>query len=190
MLQRVRAGDLERRRLELASFLGSEAASRALGTPRKLEPDELALWTKELVGFGREATVRAGLAASNAALAVEGDDQDPDLPQGSEALPLIEEWVLCPCPEHAKGASYAGWLMDRQEGARAVIGLTARLVSLDQEQDEFLAEALEITVDLVGGDRTQEVVTTELRSWALGHGDPVRERHVPKRKDKARMTHT
>jgi hypothetical protein len=60
---RVRAGDLEADRLELAAYCGHAAARAAVGA-RVVVPDEFEPWVLGLSRFGREAVMRAGLTAA------------------------------------------------------------------------------------------------------------------------------
>lgn len=94
LLERVRVGELERDRLELAAYCGHEAARLATSTPLDVALPgcrDLRIWLAE-----RKAdrlAIWAVYVATQQALRGQGPDADPPL----RALLHVKEWLLEPC---------------------------------------------------------------------------------------------
>lgn len=117
LLERIRVGLLTRGKLELAAFLGHEAARLALpeaGTARADDPRRL---VTELWRWGKEACVGASVAAAQVALA--GDV--PWDPRAQQAIEAAAAWVKCPCGDHLEAAGVAA------QEAMAAAGITDAL---------------------------------------------------------------
>jgi hypothetical protein len=87
---RLRSGRLERERLELAAWLGHPAAREVAG------PDvrDFHAPPHAFPATGPLAELRGGIAALNRVLAP--DERSP--------VELAEDWLACPCEEHAAAA--------------------------------------------------------------------------------------
>ncbi len=99
LLERVRAGELERERLELAAHLGHRPARRALGLPPLRQAEPLAELVS-LARFGRPVLVRILVVAARRL------GWAPS-PVGDEQLRAAAAWCDCPCPRHASSAYQA-----------------------------------------------------------------------------------
>ena len=129
LLARVRAGRLERSRLEVAAHLGHAAACAALDRlPPESEDDDapdpdgagderppvgftagdmdLLNWVLALREWDPLAPVRAGVAAARAVLD-RFEREHPGEAEPREALDAAEACLRCPCPEHANAAFLA-----------------------------------------------------------------------------------
>lgn len=108
LLERVRAGELPRRNIELAAVCGSSAARTALGREAPEIPEALDEWAMALAAFDARELVRVLILVGHAyGTATEN------------ALQAAEEWYRCPCPEHA---SEAGDASSRAVLARDLVG--------------------------------------------------------------------
>lgn len=105
LLERMRAGLLPRPRLELAAFLGHEAARMALPGSPGLDVEEPARLAGELWPWGKEACVAAAVAASHAVSTLDlGAPRDA---RPRRAIEAAAAWVHCPCEPHVAGARLA-----------------------------------------------------------------------------------
>lgn len=91
LLERVRAGELTRERLELAAYCGHGPAVEALGAAAG--PGDLLELVTGLARFGPPVLMRAGLSMAYAALPFMGEDRRVAV----AALEEKERWVLVPC---------------------------------------------------------------------------------------------
>lgn len=126
LLERMRAGDLSRERLDLAAYCGHEGARQAIGdasppplvggTPESSERSVYE-WAHGLARFGKEVLVRAALAG---ALRIRDAwdntyDRTPWRDQAASAYNAAQAWLNCPCSAHA-------------DNVRQVIAPASRLV--------------------------------------------------------------
>lgn len=104
LLERMRAGVLPRSRLELAAFLGHEAARMALPASPGVDAEEPTRLAAELWPWGKEACVAAAVAGAHAvsALGLGGRDERP-----RQAIEAAAAWVHCPCEAHVAAARRA-----------------------------------------------------------------------------------
>ena len=116
LLARMRAGELERERVELAAYLGDLASLQALGgRPAALGIDA---WVAGFERWEETTLVRAALAAARVPL-LRWQERYEELrgsewPCPQELLLKVEAWLACPCREHA----LAVYLGRQREGAR------------------------------------------------------------------------
>ena len=111
LLERVRAGDLTQERLELAAYCGGPGAQLALGTKVATPPVDVVTWARGLSRWGKEAGVRAAVAAARYRLpdwqGLGVQDNSPEV-----AVELAEAWLNTRAPEleaEADGVSMAAW---------------------------------------------------------------------------------
>lgn len=179
LLERIRVGDLDHAKLELAAFVGHEGARVAAPSALRVEAlTDNQQVTKFLAQHGREALVR-GLIAS-ARHAVEfwaNSDEAPSirgLPSAQAGLWAIEEWAVCPCDDHLECATRLG---------EAVEVGPMRFGSLYQVQTATRAASAaslreahhEVARLSLSHERLREV-GSEIALWALGYSDVVRRR--------------
>lgn len=103
LLERMRAGLLGRPRLELAAFLGHEAARLALPASPTLGGPEPTRLADDLWPWGKEAAVAGAVAAAHAVVAEPARD-----PRPRRAVEAAAAWVHCPCEAHVAQARRAG----------------------------------------------------------------------------------
>ncbi|MCO5164967.1 MAG: hypothetical protein M9894_01180 [Planctomycetes bacterium] len=103
LLERMRAGLLGRPRLELAAFLGHEAARLALPASPALDGAEPTRLQDDLWPWGKEAAVAGAVAATHAVLLAAARD-----PRPRRAVEAAAAWVHCPCEAHVAQARRAG----------------------------------------------------------------------------------
>jgi hypothetical protein len=117
--ERMRVGDLPRRRLELAAYCGHAAALLVLGG----EPPSLELvpWIEGIDRWGKEAYVRGLVAMAEASFHLWKEPEaprprrrrsvQPASPNGQvllqRALDAARAWLQCPCAHHEKIAAEA-----------------------------------------------------------------------------------
>ena len=164
LLERVRAGELPRERLELAAYCGNEAAcvaTRSAAPPYTLDPR---IW---IMGLARGRTVvawRAALAVLAAAphAADRVLDLGVDSPTPEELIRVVSEWLLAPERTLDCTIPMHGWPVERP-----------------LREPPVWLEALAIIGDAthsLGGDSALGLIRQELTNWALGLADRVRER--------------
>jgi len=98
LVERVRAGGLPGERVRLAAFCGHGPARLALGDEAPPAAPELGPWLLELEEFGKEALVRAALAAAEVAL-----DHHPAGRRSAACLACLETaraWLRDPDGQH------------------------------------------------------------------------------------------
>ncbi|MCA9630804.1 MAG: hypothetical protein KC766_24210 [Myxococcales bacterium] len=184
---RVQAGELERSSLELAAYLGSEAAREFLGpsAPRHtLAPKTgvLGFVRKGLAFWGPLPCLRAAIAATRMVIS----DSD-DLPEevGRIRVHLAEEYAVdprddilqrlraqprTPLPQNERWQTQwwictrCAWALSAQEDPGNLFTWKAK-------------DAVEEVTKAVGSESpVRAAITAELIPWALGYRDPVRER--------------
>ena len=171
LLERVRAGDLELRELELAAFVGHAAAVVATTTPAPQFGSDLANWAEALAQFGKEACARTAICVTW----ISYEALELGLPD--DALSAAEAWAACPCLEHERAADLnpdeADIRTDQSEEAANVVA------ALEEDDSYGPGFYLSCCLDHVPKERLPEArdrIRSELSSWALGSGDPVRAR--------------
>jgi hypothetical protein len=186
LLERMRAGLLPRPRLELASFLGHEAARLAIPGSASSTHDDPKRLASELWPWGKEACVAAAVTAAHSA-----QPQDafaPDV-RPLQAIEAAAAWVHCPCDEHVAAARVAS------EAALVAAGIGAHGTQLAEPRHTALSahhaaaaaaawpfpvamkhayrsikyaeEAISRTQHLTPGELTQAICHA-LVLWALG----------------------
>jgi len=105
LLERVRVGDLEREKLELAAYCGHEGAQSAVvhsPSPARSVDD----WVSGLRRWGHHAFAQVAHVAAEAVLPVWEDGERSFDDDGTEdnrpraALAAVSEWLNCPCDDH------------------------------------------------------------------------------------------
>lgn len=165
LVERVRAGDLTQERLGLAAHCGHPAALELV--PRKRRRS-FKVFVNELLSFGRQACLRACVAAGRAALPHARHRVlngwiglfEEDLHRAEQALQAGAEWLECPCGEHE--ATCRQW-SDLRVPAWADIGLL-----IDGKWEELIAPIL-LGAATAAGKKTpvRAAICNELSSWAL-----------------------
>lgn len=183
--ERVRLGELDPARLELAAFLGHPASRLASGRSGKpdFETEDLHHGIAHMPRFGHEACVRALVAIGRAAMT--HWHRAETIP--SEALRAAEDFVLCPCSEHAAKAAAASerYLVHFQTigffgaGEAAADAATAAGSRGDDDTPELQHAVWAATcplgpqADLLTEEDLREAVRRELIPWALDEHDPI-----------------
>lgn len=167
---RLRAGELTRERLDVASYLGHAAAGLALGAGAT--PADLGCARGLVLGlkpygppvFARAAIGIAGLAPAS------GPEQ--------QIIEPLRAWLRCPCRDHATRVPWVEHLADAMH-------LTARVVPhlLPRPAGPVFREEFcrpphplppPVEIDTSGADRViREAVARHVVPWALGLGDPA-----------------
>jgi hypothetical protein len=130
LVQRLRIGELGREGVELAAYLGHDAANRA--TPEvDPETEGREALVEGLARWGKEAFVRAAVAAAYAVLPrYEELMTHEDTPR--KAIASAEAWIACPCEAHRVGARLAA--QDADDAARE-----ASIVEAGDDESTFAA---------------------------------------------------
>jgi len=195
LLERVRVGDLEQEKLELAAYFGHEAARRASSgkcPPNSSAeiPDEWGAWLSAIPAREcpvQQVRIRAALACARLCTALY------PAPASKLAVSSAEDWVLCPCPQHARSARElseralpvspedipfqallpihaAAWAaVHAARVASSSLGATA--YALDD-----CAEALEMASFVTSQGEVLTAIRREITPWLLGNGDPIQQR--------------
>jgi hypothetical protein len=183
-------------RVQLAAYLGDEAARAALGcTCVSWERDgvrnhadscaghgprlPLADWARGLARWGRMAAVRAAVAGARVALA----HREAGLTTATarRAIEAAEAWIVCPCEEHRRTWEHVAH--ERNNGWGLVNGPNQWMpCGCEVEGGPLLADTahlafcLENAARLAGEDRVRAAVLAEVSPWALQERDAVAER--------------
>ena len=188
---RVQAGELEQGKLELAAYCGHEGA-RSLFAAREddLPPTkarELRRWIRGLSRAGRTPQVRA-------ALAVVTPEVRTGSPEVRHLLASAAQWCLTPSQARADQAEAAATCLPPneddpgyQEGddgrfleARSVANLAAAAQRHDKDDQAFDYWLKLAFHNVAEGPlwiaEAKSTIQAELVPWALGYGDPVRDR--------------
>lgn len=193
--ERMRAGLLARPRLELAAFLGHEAARMALPGSPGLDSDEPTRLAAELWPWGKEACVAAAVSAAHA-VSADGAAARDSRPQ--RAVEAAAAWVHCPCAAHVAQAREAADAALQAAGiaqpnARASAGRYPALaahhaaaaaaawplpVAMKHAHRAIkYAEEAALTLRVMGKDELTAIICQALVLWALGpqhaQGDEV-----------------
>jgi len=151
--ERLRAGRLDPDRLSLAAYLGDRVASETLGADAPVPSADLREWVALLAPWGKEACVRAAVAAARRAVGP------------SPALAAAEAWLACPCPGHRRAAGVAAGHAAEPLPAEAA----ARAAAVDDEA-RYSASGMAMHAVVAADARTPGVrreVEGELLRWAL-----------------------
>jgi hypothetical protein len=194
LLERVRAGDLDPDGLRLAAYLGDPGAREALGADAPAAPPDLGDWAVGIAPSGagardpwtREALARVAAAAARAALPA-WEEQHPNDRLPRRTVEAIEEWILCPCEDHAEAALHCSRSTREEEGTgwleRILEALPPReaLLAVQRAARIPLSPAAMPSVVMCAARATSEetiraAIREALLPWALGLGDPLRAR--------------
>jgi hypothetical protein len=186
---RLRAGAIAPERVQLAAYCDHEPAQSVLGADVPEPLYGFRAWAKGIQHWGREATLRLVVSTAQAAWENAGASSDA---QADRLLPLLrtaEAAVLDP----SDTTRYAVRQALAREGDRrhtapplhrtwqAVLVGTLHLLRADTEDWPRLRPALHEVLLHGGrtfaslGDARRELASL-MALWALGYGDPVRER--------------
>ena len=174
LLERVRVGDLDKAKLELAAYLGNEASRVALGKDAPEVPEGFREWVLGLQRWGREALARGAVALAAYTCPQNEDGTEILDPDEAAVLRAVCRWILCPCTRHAREAdrfrhaasdNYAFELLALVPGWPS--GVVREIFLKDAER-----------VDGLPDEWTRETLSEELTAWALGIADSVRDRLV------------
>ncbi len=195
LLERVRSGGLSQDKLELAAYLGHGPELVALGTTEA--PIDLGDWTERfrswLDGASTEeqradwkaASVRATIALARYAIELSGE-----VPQElSLAVDAAEDWVVDPSPESFQNAEDAvdvsiarSFEIPTREGEGvSAVGRACNIAGgAHRGSEEKVPYQVSFSIKAVAFLQPEadfkSVVSAELLPWALGTGDPVRDR--------------
>lgn len=175
---RLRAGELDPARVELAAGLGHPAAARVLDrTPGRPDLAELAA---ALAAGGREACVRAvvGLAWMQPVQAPPFEGPNDRL---LEVLDALDAWAAEPTPEREASAAAAGEAAAEaaQEGwyAGRASAIALRACWAIAEPGLHARHAEDALAESAGDEASRRAwVRDEVAPWALGERDPAAER--------------
>ncbi len=102
--ERVRVGDLSQERLELAAYCRHAAAERAYAGPRLDSPNGLLQWVHGIEGrLGASGSALLSLGPARIAFD-HWKRTRPDDGRGRAAMHALEDWLECPCIDHAQSA--------------------------------------------------------------------------------------
>jgi hypothetical protein len=114
LTERVRIGDLAPDRLQLAAYLGDEAAEEALGQRPHVPPTiTVGRWVRGLArptvgeGWPEWAAQAYALAAAAAARSVLPCFAGRDPVAATRAVEALDAWIACPCDEHGRASAAA-----------------------------------------------------------------------------------
>lgn len=183
--ERLRRGLTDEARLTVAARLGHAAAAAVLG-PRAPGPghtDErlrLAALDAAIARVGQEARVRAAVALARRRVRAWGhagtSGTRADRANLLQALQAAEDWVRCPCADHALRADHvaeqagpAVWkLRARTQRSAYFAVIAAEAAALPSNRP---ALRLEDAAD--EADDVRAALRRELVPWLLGHADPL-----------------
>jgi len=157
-------------------------------------PKSLKQWSRAFDLYGPAATGRAGVAVARLVATEEGW-----LEIANESLSFVEDWLLCPCEDHWEAVHLL--TNGLGEPTPAIRRARQNLHSLPKHgpsrslfqvvwgaRDRWsqsalpfsaaarLEEAVSLARDCVAESRVRRAIFDEVVPWALGHGDPMRER--------------
>jgi len=200
LLERVRSGETSLQRLELASFLGEESARVALGEEKRARESEIDTrqklneWVRTLLDQGdKESAVRIAVTAAREVIDYWNDtvDKSPRL-----AIESAENWILSPSDQTvAKAQEMAGMASDAidyldhgEHEGHAVAAASNCAYSAYVAQDKskggaamtvysaYDAQVSSGKSEQETANKMYEIIRNNLLPWALGQGDPVKER--------------
>lgn len=185
LVERVRAGELPQRRLQLAALLGDAVARRAVGQEAAAPVQALDAWLHDLAEWGHEAVARAAIAAARVAIAGLGPVDGELDERARTALEQADAWLAGGCqntpPPGSEGPA--------RSGSPAGVSLLGVLTSLDEAlwpstaQRRARSRARPLRVNLAKAaavrvvaaameatseERVREAIRAELVPWALG----------------------
>jgi len=187
LLERVRAGELEQNRLDLAACLGHEASGG--GAPASEDAPNHLEMLKALRLAGTETVARAAVGAARRVLHYWTEAYPTDT-RPESAIEAAENWILCQCQTHLDRAEQAALDVPRMVGSGGAAlrpGWAARTAFYTAligagRAGEAVSEALETGLS---SEEVCQVVGRELIPWALGYSDPVRERVEARQREAA-----
>lgn len=201
---RLRDGSLDQRRVELAAYLGHEAAWEAAGRPwfgrhgerlgsnthgsgmsllGAAAPRALDEWAQGLARYGREAAIRCALAgeqvAWSAASPCAGLCTDPTCPirLAREAHDAARAWVCDP-----NEARRIAW-QDAWGAASAPDWLLCAAASFADGWATLCQLAIERAARETSPEEIRSAVLRDVAPWALGLYDPLRDQARAARPD-------
>lgn len=190
--ERVRIGDLTQDKLELAAYLGHQAARRYLGEQAPQAPEKLENFVGHLKSWGKETLVRSIVAAALTCLHL-WEKQLPEDHRPQLAINAAIAWILCPCENHEKAARTAaeaakaaaeasGLPNDMGDGKAAWTGARGAAWAAEAVDGTVANAAWAAARGAVWIDnwtppacQVKQAITDALTPWALGYSDPVRE---------------
>lgn len=105
LLERVRAGELQRDQLELAAYCGYVAAAMAIREAAPPPPDDVVSWVEGFDRWGKPTYVRVAIAMADAALPSFTHPEGRALLE--RAVVAAKDWIRCPCEHHEAAAQQA-----------------------------------------------------------------------------------
>lgn len=161
--ERMRIGEISRERVQLAAYVDDPDA-REVAPPRFGPPSDLDVWARGFARWGREAVLRAGVAAE-ASCAREIRDY---------WFLVASRWLVCPCREHEDQLRGSLDLDRLEDTAERMICATVVSTALRPRVPGLPARRL---WNPVGEACVRAAILQEVAAWALGRGDAVRLRH-------------
>ena len=174
LLERVRAGELPRERVQIAAALGHAASCVALGRAPLPEIPELDDWLHELDHYGREPLIRAAVAAGQCVWPCLAGGVDELVQPFLDALEAAEAWLAQPREATRIQARLLGG--EAQEKARRLAGEPQESTGLDDDA-VFAAEVLARVAQAAGSLKWEDLEQRahEAIHWAIAHDDETPE---------------
>jgi hypothetical protein len=165
--------------VQLAAYLQDEAAREVTNPPfpapaqlsgrpeivtwrSHYDAAPLGAWARGLSRWGREATVRAVLASTRAALA-----RNAHAPSGyhaTNAIEGLEAWLACPCAQHHRALC-----ADAHPGEALLVPPWAPCgCTMDRIEPILAADTLCVS-PYSGAGMVREAIRASLLPWALSH---------------------
>lgn len=195
LLERLRVGELTQERLQLAAYLGYEAAKVVLETDAPLVPEDSEDWVNGLKLWGKEACVRAAIVIAEAVQGLPGALISSDewsewaIP---EAIRAASKWVFCQTEKNAGDAFTRGRLVIPDNfNARLFYPDTpaaqaAFAASMPINRNPNLRQYGDMPTTAIAFVRRSfnlsvvrsicQNISAELLPWVLGTGDALRDR--------------
>ncbi len=190
---------LNRSKLELAAYAGSEAARNALGDEAPKVPDDLWDWAMGLERWGHEALVRACIVMARLVLPHWEEVSRDKSPR--KALQAAEAWLSCPCAKHARAAKaaedaakHAGVAVRGGAFMPVAWGVAdaAHAIVSGQPEGMLATDAVESAVEVgIPEEEIRAAISEALLSWVLGSdGSPSKKKGKKKKAKTARKKAT
>src|SRR5262249_17998721 len=147
------AGDLDPERLALAAYCGHPAARQALGDDAPAIPAELVAWAYGLERWGKEAAVRAAIAAA-AHVLPRFEAELPERPETREHINRARSWLYDPqLVSHLQGSARVWWVPDgASDAAQDAAGAAWAAWVTAKEDASRAAGALSRAADAAGDE--------------------------------------
>lgn len=170
LLERVRAGELGRERLQLAAWLGDDLAREVVGPDLvRPQPDELLPWLLCLLEIGsREAVVRAFATVGTSQIA-----KYPISPTLAKAVSLVRLWIEQPVGDAtlaaaaARLASRAGRRSRGGASPALLCAWAAQLAGSPADRWVRLARRRLIRWSEIASEDPRPMIRRALLPWAL-----------------------